>query len=81
MNIEKNELSLDLITTDFDISENSLDMIELNKNNDKKKNDKENIEVKNKPTKKKVIIKHSVEEFQEKTQKTLDFFSKLNQKK
>ena len=81
LNIEKNELSLDLITTDFDISENSLDMIELNKNNDKKKNDKENIEVKNKPIKKKVIIKHSVEEFQEKTQKTLDFFSKLNQKK
>ena len=78
LNNENNELSLDLITDDFDMSDNSISMIEFDKMQDKKK--KENNEIKNKTTNKKVIIKHSVEEFQQKNQKTFEFFNNNNKK-
>ena len=78
LNIENNELSLDLIADDFEMSDNSISMIEFDKMPDKKK--KENNEIKNKTTNKKVIIKHSVEEFQQKNQKTFEFFNNNNKK-
>ena len=58
--------------------DNNMSMFESDKNIDSK--EKEDNEIKNKTKNKKVIIKHSVEEFQQKNNNTFEFFSNINKK-
>ena len=78
LNIRNNQLSSDLNIDDFDIPDNNMSMLESDKNIDNK--EKEDNEIKNKTKNKKVIIKHSVEEFQQKNNNTFEFFSNINKK-
>ena len=55
-----------------------MSMLESDKNIDNK--EKEDNEIKNKTKNKKVIIKHSVEEFQQKNKNTFEFFNNINKK-
>ena len=76
-----NDYSLELITEDFDISDNNKMIFEFKNNSNKNILKTENVRIKNKILNKRFITNKNIKGFPQKNQNSYEFFKMMKKKK
>ena len=76
-----NDYSLELITEDFDISDNNKMIFEFKNNSNKNILKTENVRIKNKILNKRFITNSNIKGFPQKNQNSYEFFKMMKKKK